>query len=146
MLEIDNSLRFLQPFAIAPFVRLQTLLSQAYEEQKIGVLFMPFESYRTPHRQDKLKRDPRQVTKAGPWQSAHQYGLAVDFVPYHLKGRIGWSWEDEEPWGELKQMATACGLRVPLTWDRAHVVHPAYDKVRKALEGYPAEIPSAPVK
>ena len=146
MLEIDNSLRFLQPFAIAPFVRLQTLLSQSYEEKKIRVLFMPFESYRSPHRQDKLKRDPRHVTKAGPWASAHQYGLAVDFVPYHFTGRVGWSWDDEEPWGDLKQMATASGLHVPYAWDQAHVVHPAYAKVKKTLEAFPYEPPTAPVK
>ena len=146
MMEIDNSLRFLQPFAIAPFVLLQTRLAQAYEERKIPVLFMPFESYRTPHRQDKLRRDPAKVTSAGPWQSAHNFGLAVDFVPYHFTGRVGWSWDDNEPWDELTNMAKVCGLRQPIQWDRPHIVHPAFDKIMRVVREYPVETPTAPVK
>lgn len=144
MLEIDNSLRFLQPAAIAPFVRLQTLLAHAFDEKKIRVLFMPFESYRTPHRQDVLLR--KGTTKSRPWQSAHQYGLAVDFVPYHFTGRVGWSWDDNEPWADMHAYAKAAGLSAPIAWDKAHIVHPLWTKISKLIRDQPVETPTAPVK
>ena len=47
--------------------------------QEAGYPAIIFEHIRTPERQTELMA--RKVTKAGPWDSAHQYGLAVDIIP-----------------------------------------------------------------
>lgn len=88
--------------------------------------FQPFEAYRSPQRQAMLFAQGRTqpgpiVTKARPWSSFHQYGLACDFVLF-LDGR--WSWDDSGErarwWARLHELARAVGL-VPLSWERPHV-------------------------
>jgi len=92
--------------------------------------FEPFEGYRHPKRQlDLLTRT--KSTKSGPWESAHQYGLAVDFAvrvrdvnPAAGVTFTQWVWENEVPWGTLKILASREGLTVPIEWDKGHVAHP----------------------
>lgn len=91
--------------------------------------FLLFEGYRSP--QDQSVMLARGTSKAGPMESAHQFGLAADFVPF-IDGN--WRWDVEpEVWEALDREAAAFGLLRPLEWDRAHVQHPAWAKVRRAL-------------
>lgn len=87
--------------------------------------FKLFEGYRSPERQAELRRDHPKVTKAGPWQSAHQYGMAVDYVWWHPEH--GFSWEDGNPWAMLDlAVAEVPSLVRPIQWDRPHVQHRAF--------------------
>jgi hypothetical protein len=90
--------------------------------------FRLFEGFRDPGRQQALLMDTRGVTKAGAWASAHQYGLAADFVPW-VNGRFTWA-VDAKVWDELKAAAELHGLAAPLKWDRAHVQHPLWEELR----------------
>lgn len=125
----------LHPAAREKFGNLLVELHQAYHLNKVTVYFKMFETYRTPVRQQRLYEQGRSepgkvVTNARAWESAHQYGLAADFVPYLepdiARGRglkPGWNWElaTESDWAYLSSAATRNGLRSPLPWDRPHV-------------------------
>lgn len=98
--------------------------------------FEPFEGFRNPARQNYLFAVSK-TTKARPWQSAHQYGLAVDFacrriVKDHAPGE-GWYWLDDAPWGQLKSLARGEGLDIPIAWDKGHVEHPIWNKIKAYL-------------
>jgi hypothetical protein len=88
-----------------------------------------FEAYRHPARQEWLFENTT-ATKAGPWESAHQYGLAVDLVP-RPSGK--WTWDEGIHWGLMKKAAVSHGLLVPISWDRAHVVDVRWAKVQRAV-------------
>lgn len=99
----------------------------------------PFEGFRHPLRQYHLLTRTKS-TKAGPWQSAHQYGLAVDFAGrvIHEDGIIppnSWNWDEvpEIAWKELARRASVHGLAVPIAWDKGHVQHPLFAKIRAIL-------------
>ena len=64
------------------FSALSEDLALAYQADKTEFLIEPFEGLRSPDRQAHLLS--KGTTKAGPWKSAHQYGLAVDFVPRRI--------------------------------------------------------------
>lgn len=100
--------------------------------------FAPYEGFRDPMRQHYLVTETK-ATKARPWESAHQYGLAVDFAVrvYEENGtRQFWSWEPSAPWEMLKEMAAIFSLDVPIDWDRGHVVHPLWDKFQSAMQEF----------
>lgn len=89
-----------------------------------------FEGFRHPERQRHLITTTSN-TKAGPWESAHQYGLAMDFVcrVINSHGFGEWSWGASHPWGKVAAHARACGLSVPLKWDLGHVQAPEFDEL-----------------
>jgi peptidoglycan L-alanyl-D-glutamate endopeptidase CwlK len=90
--------------------------------------FLLFEGYRSPEDQSIVLA--RGTSKAGPMESAHQFGLAADFVPF-IDGN--WRWDVEAGlWTRLTVLASECGLLAPLAWDRAHIEHPAWKRVRLA--------------
>lgn len=99
----------------------------------------PFEGFRLPQRQVHLLTVTK-TTKAGPWESAHQYGLAVDFAGIRI-GQNGlvksgdWFWPNAEHvcWGELKSAARALKLDIPIAWDNGHVEHPAFRLLRDTM-------------
>lgn len=125
---IIRSMAYLHPVAMLPFVQLQSLLDADAANGQMP--FAMFETYRTPERQQYLF--DKKKTKARPWQSAHQYGLGVDFVPLLKTG--DWTWEPPpEVWDRLRQRAGDCGLHNDIVWDRPHVYHPAFASVRLAL-------------
>lgn len=100
-------------------------------------LFRVFETYRSPARQDRL-HEGGSVTKARRWQSAHQYGLAMDVVPHSPdpgeNGKaLGWSWEEFHPWDLLRDRAEAFGLYRPIDWDKAHIEDPNFQEIRHAF-------------
>ncbi len=93
-----------------------------------GHPFELFEAYRTPARQRHLYEIGRtrelsrgKVTNARPWQSFHQYGLAVDIV---LKLKSGWSWDtsgkNAAGWALLQKYGAQAGLR-PVSWEKPHL-------------------------
>lgn len=98
--------------------------------------FAPFEGFRHPLRQHYLLTRTKN-TKAGPWQSAHQYGVAVDFACRRIDeyGAFhGWFWPDAAPWDMLKGLAVDAGLAVPIDWDRGHVVHPLWFEISSVVK------------
>jgi hypothetical protein len=113
-MNIERNMDLLHPLAKPAF-------EQLAERLRTESVFRPFETVRGPMRQHMLLAAG--ATRADMWKSPHQYGLAVDFVPYR-DGK--WSWADDEPWNLLREFATAAGLHCDFEWDRAHVEHPAW--------------------
>lgn len=71
------------------------------------------------------------VTKAGPGESWHQYGLALDAVPV-FSGKTIWD-DDHEAWWWYHELARRNGL-VPLSWEKPHVQRrPAHENPLRAL-------------
>lgn len=124
----NRALTLLHPKAVNAFTGLNTDLIELYETGKTRARYHLFEGYRSPERQAHLLS--RKTTKAAPWQSAHQYGLACDFVPY-LDGV--WTWTQYEGMTEDRaQFTTALakrGLWAPISWDPYHVEHPLWEKL-----------------
>jgi hypothetical protein len=89
--------------------------------------FRLFETYRDPAAQEAAFTAG--TSKARAFQSAHQFGLAADFVPY---GPKGWEWPhaDAEEWNFLRRAAREFGLNNGIHWDRPHVEHPMWPRVR----------------
>lgn len=118
---IQASLQYLHPKAQEAFRALGDDLAKAHEAGATKTLFIPFETYRSPMRQEELFKQKPPVTKARPWYSAHNYGLAVDYVAF-----------DDEPWGDhhdwqfLEDRAKAHGLTRPIRWDLGHIEHPLF--------------------
>lgn len=91
-----------------------------------GIPFRLFEGFRSPQRQQHLWEQGRSrpgaiVTKARPWSSYHQYGLAVDLV---LHEHNNWSWDDKGPkrswWTRMQEIGRNNGLE-PLSWELPHL-------------------------
>lgn len=123
-------------------VRLHKYLIDAHETGRTKTRFEIFETYRDPVRQASLLG--KGTSKAGPFQSAHQFGLACDIVPHldnreanELASRIGeavfpgWSWHSSHDYSFLAKAAEEHGLTVPISWDRCHVEHPKWREFRK---------------
>lgn len=111
----------LHPIMRAPVLQLRDLLEDDYQQNRTLTWFRPFETYRSPEDQDALHL--KGTTKARAWQSAHQWGLAADFVPW-VSGN--WSWSSDHDYAHLKQRAKLLGLDVPIAWDQVHVEHPKW--------------------
>ncbi|WBY54298.1 putative endolysin [Microvirus sp.] len=122
----------LHPEVRGVFSALAEDLVMAYQADKTEFLLEPFEGLRSPDRQAHLLS--KGTTKVGPWKSAHQYGLAVDFVPRRLNanGISEWHWPPTKhnDWEVLSELAAQHGLRTPISWDRPHVEHPYWRQVR----------------
>lgn len=127
----------LHPKMRGPASLLQARLLQAFQCGTIKNRFLMFDGYRAPDEQRVLFLKRPVVTKADAWQSVHNYGLAVDFVP-HDPGR-GWHWSEDADWGVMRSMAQDRGLMTPIAWDKPHVVHPAWLAIRSHL-GLPAAV------
>lgn len=145
----------LHPIARTQFQELADFLTQravnAAEAGQRVAWFRPHMGYRSPGVQAELYAQGRtktgaKVTNARAWQSAHQFGLAVDFVPWSpvgigpltkwddtVKGRF--FWDDNADWTALKGAAQRFGLDCPIKWDRPHVEHPQWNVLREAIRG-----------
>lgn len=115
---------------------------RVFESDSKKFILRPFEGFRSAVRQQHLFAGGK-VTKARPWQSAHQYGLAVDFagVRVEMNGNIvpnSWFWpaSTHPCWMELKRLAIAEGLDVPIAWDIGHVEHPVFPLLKSLLAKY----------
>ena len=109
------------------------VLMHLLEGTPAGILRI-YESSRAPSRQAALYargRDPsapdygRTVTRAQPWQSAHQWGLAVDLVPL-LDGVWSWDSRYEQAWTTMAATAPQLGLEC-LSFERPHVQLAGFD-------------------
>lgn len=121
----------LHPIMRGPVTQLLPLLNAAHARGALP-LFRPFEGYRTPERQRQVFLSGN--SKAMPWESAHQWGLAVDFVP-QVDGK--WTWDvPEADWTQMHRLAEKVGLVAPISWDKPHLQHPqwqiALGKLRRA--------------
>ncbi len=103
--------------------RVTRVLAQLAAE---GIPFRIFEAYRSPQRQRWLWDQGRSrpgaiVTKAQPWESYHQYGLASDLV-LHVDGQ--WSWDTAGPraawWKRMQEIGRANGLEA-LSFELPHL-------------------------
>lgn len=123
------NLNELHPKARDVFGLLTHRLAEAHEVGGIRTLFRPFEGYRTPERQRFLLEIER-TSKADAWQSSHQYGLAVDYVPW-MDGH--WSWHEAHDWDGLDTIVAQVGLLRPIRWDRPHIEHPIWRSISRQL-------------
>lgn len=122
-LEVMN---WLHPKAAASFETLNAMLEAGFKAGRTAHRFVPFEGYRSPAKQ--LTAFVNRRSKARPFESAHQYGLAIDYVPH---GQKGFYWPDNGPdWTFLRTVAHECGLRNTIEWDRPHVWHPIWDQIQ----------------
>lgn len=144
---IYRDVSLLNPKFAAVIVRLNNYLIDSYETGRTKTRFEIFETFRDPMRQAQLLT--KGASKAGPFQSAHQLGLAVDFVPVidvaeariigeALGERVsaGWSWWSGHDYGFLKAAAEKHGLVCPISWDLVHVEHPNFKKLRDQFRKY----------
>jgi len=101
----------------------EAVLSQLEQE---SLPFRVYEAFRAPERQRHLHAQGRtmpgpRVTNAQPWESYHQFGLAVDLVLFE-NGR--WSWDTgngrRTQWQWMNQIGRAHGLE-PLSWELPHL-------------------------
>lgn len=67
------------------------------------------------------------VTYAKAGQSAHQYGLALDFCLL-VNGKANWNGEDE-PWNRAINLANARGLQSLRPMESAHLQHPRWREI-----------------
>lgn len=137
MTRLPFSYDALHPKVRQSFQLLEIRLAEAFNAGSTPTLFKPFEGYRPPEAQHALLRQKR--TKAGPWQSAHNYGLAVDFVAFATREKDGtvtehgWSWRSDHDWDCLRECSTNRGLLNTIQWDRPHVEHSIWIAVRSHL-------------
>lgn len=103
---------------LAPFlvVRLNAALDECFDK---GYEVAVFEGYRSPERQQWLydqgrTRDGAIITHARPYESMHQYGLAVDIVGYYNKK---WDWSID--YDKITEIFKRHGFK-PLKFEKAH--------------------------
>lgn len=108
-------------------------LEDGYRAGLIPELFRPFEGYRSPQRQVEMLES--KTSKAGPFESAHQYGLAVDFVPVKNGKENAWHWPEADApcWDFLRANAVNRGLLNDISWDRPHIEHPLWRDIRRSV-------------
>lgn len=115
-------------------------LERFYQSKKTEFRFQIFETLRLAARQADAKA--RGTSKAGPWESAHNVGLAIDCVPYlsaQQANRIrpngssipGWYWPpaSHEDWDVLAEVFHAHDLNT-ISWDRPHGEHDLWTSIR----------------
>ena len=124
-----SDMKLLHPRFIEPFMLLEYDLASTWRGGDTATWFRPFETYRHPMRQLEVLRN--KTSRAGPYESPHQFGLAVDFVPWD-NGR--WSWDLKHDWEHLRRLARVRGLRCEIDWDRAHVEAPLWADMHAALK------------
>jgi peptidoglycan LD-endopeptidase CwlK len=107
--------------------RQRLLLVFKLMREQHGYELVLLEGYRSPQRQEQLASFGTQLTRAGAWESYHQYGLAAD-VAFLRDNRIvisernAWAMRGYELYGEL---ASSLGLTWGGSWrslqDYGHV-------------------------
>jgi hypothetical protein len=97
---------------------------------RLDTRFRIFETYRDPARQEEAFN--RGTSKARAFESAHQFGLAADFVPWDGT-KFVWPGAADPEWDELHGAAHRAGLLNIIRWDRAHVEHPSWTRVRTLI-------------
>lgn len=121
-----NSPLYLDSRFRSRFVR----LFEDVQVQKCG--FRIFESFRSDEEQ--LRVFNLGTSKARPGESAHNWGLAADYVPYDQ--HKGWHWPKPswEGWDILGERALEYELERPIDWDKPHVQVPDWRALRSVPE------------
>lgn len=121
----DNDRTHLHPVLRAQLVELDAALLAK------NIPLQVFEGFRVPQRQADLYATGRgtgtpghYVTKARPWESFHQYGLAVDYV-FMVNGQWTWTEPTTGMWAQYTQLADSVGLR-SLSFEKPHVEVPLH--------------------
>lgn len=103
---------------LAPFLvlALNGALDECHEK---GYIVAVFEGYRSPERQQWLyeqgrTRDGKIITYAKPWESFHQYGLAVDIV-----GKTDGKWDWSINYDKITEIMKRHGFE-SLKFEKAH--------------------------
>ncbi|PJJ96088.1 hypothetical protein CO611_09210 [Lysobacteraceae bacterium NML03-0222] len=78
---------------VAPGLQQRVLAIYKVMKEQYGYEMVLVEGYRSPERQAQLMGAGK-ATRAGAWQSCHQYGLAVDSAPLR-NGKLQWDMNDE---------------------------------------------------
>lgn len=133
MAKLDNSLWVLQqlhPICRPMFERLTADLEEAWRNEKTLTFFKPYEGLRSPIKQLELLNVRPALTHVVPWHSAHQYGMAVDFVAW--KGDA-WSFSEDHDYEFLRLAAENAGLTRPMVWDKSHIEWGGWLDLTKAL-------------
>lgn len=128
-----RDMKLLHDSCRADFMLLAHDLDVAFREGSVKRFMRPFETWRHPSRQLYLLEEMR-TTRARPFESAHQFGLAVDFVPWD-NGRWHWPPVEDPCWAYLRARAHARGFENDIEWDRAHVESKRWTNVLEALRG-----------
>lgn len=129
MSTIIKSIHSLHPLVFGQFNDLAMALRSDFKQGRTKTDFRVFETFRTPMRQEELFKLGKS-TKASAYRSAHQYGLAADFVPF---GAF-WNWDEGNDYAHLAKRALDFGLTVPYAWDRVHVEHPDFNAIRAFVD------------
>lgn len=143
-IERIDSLTLLHPEFARRVKALDEELTRLYETGRTETHFKLFETFRHPARQARLLT--QRTSKARPWESAHQWGLAVDFVPYIDVERAkliaedsgiainpGWNWDSSHDYSLLATTAKQFQLSTPISWDPCHVESSDWPEFRKNL-------------
>jgi peptidoglycan L-alanyl-D-glutamate endopeptidase CwlK len=85
--------------------RVRGMLAQASRD---GIEAVVVEGWRSPHRQRALYAKGQ--TRAKPWVSQHQWGLAVDIVPLDNQVKLWW-YAPLSVWNQLGRIGELHGLR-----------------------------------
>lgn len=118
------------------FIKIRDALDNGFREGHTKTRFGVFETYRSPIRQVYLLE--QRMSKASAFQSAHQYGLAVDYVPFEYikvgkETKRQWSWDPKHDYGFLREIARKYGCDIPIDWDLCHCEHPLWWHVKDEL-------------
>ena len=133
----SNDLNRLHPEFLGTAISLHQRLIRLHQAGTLQLRLEVFETFRSFERQDDLFS--KGTTKARGGQSPHNFGLAVDFVPFlsQCEARAlgvspGWYWpEVSNPcWKILEQSAASFGLKT-ISWDKPHVEHPDWKKLKE---------------
>ena len=87
-----------------------------HECARQGIRIRIQETYRSVNRQNKLKRLGLKVTSLNGKESRHQYGLAIDIVPY-IEGKLAWN---EETLYKIGMIGEHLGLGWGGRWRRPY--------------------------
>jgi len=131
----STDVNFLHPIARAGFIGLASQLRKDYDDGTAPCEFRIFECYRTPARQEFVQRQGN--SKATAFRSAHQYGLAVDFVPFEVGRGFFWPDASDARLNYLRRVASAHKFLNDIPWDRSHVEHPLWAAIKAAMLFWP---------
>lgn len=127
----------LHPKALQNFQRLEQDLLRGVLAGETSTWFRPFAGYRTPHQQLELYNAGTSGHR--PFESPHNYGLAVEFVAFIPKANLGrdtnydrvsgtWSWDRTLPWDYMHRAAERAALLTGTL--PTQVVHPMWLRIK----------------